>query len=120
MFVQSDVHVRIDYVDNRVDASQMAQIAFAFGYDMELLKTRSEQGVYNHSIILRRGNLAPIADDLVRLVYLSALAHNRGIDDTLAEIKKKFAALHVRTDQSLEDLPGIGEMHHGGHGEDES
>lgn len=118
METKSNINVQIERVDTRTEVGRFAEFAYALGYDMQLIHD-VVRDLPRETVVLRRDNLAPITEDLSRLVYLAALASGKSIDDVIEKaIRARFKRWHVQTDTPLSDLPGLGEMHYGGH-EDE-
>ena len=118
METKSNINVQISRVDSRTDVGQFAQLAYALGYDMELahevVRDRPRRALW-----LRRQYLAPITEDLPRLVYLAAMGSGRSIDSVMDDMRRHFTEWHVQTDAPLADVPGIGEMHYGGHNDEQ-
>jgi hypothetical protein len=107
----SSVDVHLDLVRTTAETAEVAKFATKYGYRLQLGPSQDGAAPANSwTARLHRDEPDFLHSDLVRLVYVEALARGSTIDQVLDRVRRELAEQwHVATDRPLADRPGIGE-----------
>jgi len=99
--------VRLSLLSDVATIAEVAKAAVKFGY-RSVIEKDPERSSFDHAV-LSRADEDLLSHDLVRLVYLQALAANQPINEVLAQIRAGLEKLGAPLDRRLADAPGIGD-----------